>query len=124
MGILKLLEDSSKLKIKNITVEIVAMEHILEAKAIRWYLCPSLAYPDIFGSHKDVKSRDSMFSSQFATRQFLKCSLARDFSDATGGKVGIPINLSLIIPSTHIASNHWENLFIKSQFSFWTRSFS
>lgn len=87
MVILKLPEDSFKLKIKNITVEIVTMKHILEAKAVRWYPCPPLAYPNIFGNHKDVKSRDSMFSSQFATRQFLKCSLARDSFDATGGKV-------------------------------------
>lgn len=63
MGILKLPDDSSKLKLKNITVETVAMEHILEAQDIRWYPCPPLAYPDLFDNHKDVKFRFPFFIS-------------------------------------------------------------
>lgn len=61
MVILKLPEDSFKLKIKNITVEIVTMKHILEAKAVRWYPCPPLAYPNIFGNHKMSSPEISCF---------------------------------------------------------------
>lgn len=61
-GIAKTTRDSSKLKIQNIIVKIVVMDHILEAKGFGSHQFPPLSFVDIFGNHKDIKSRDTIFT--------------------------------------------------------------